>query len=405
MAQVRLIKNIGLDDNATGIQTGTIHEPTVATSHDNIFITGNWFASRSTDNGAGWSLVDPFTALPSAAGGFCCDQIVLYDPTRDLWIWILQYSAKAGSNVFRVAYAPGDDPTAWNWQDFSPLDLDPSWTDMWFDYPDAAVSSNHLYITFNAFNAAGRWQRAFVFKLPLDALKSRTALTYQWWTTTQNGSLRLTQGAADSMFFASHKGGRSLRIHGWPDGSNTVGSFDVQVSSWTRDPFSAPGPGGVEWLTRTDSRITGGWVSGTRAGFLWTAGPRSGRPMPYVKAAVVDVTTQALVEEPDIWSQESAYAQPAACPNAQGIVGVTLFLGGGPRHPSHVVGFRDGGEWRLAVTSTSTHGPLGGKWGDYLTCHRHDPESSEWVASGYTLQGGFDRRNVEPRYVHFGIGS
>ena len=37
------------------------------------------------------SVVDPFTALPSAAGGFCCDQVVLYEPSRDIWIWILQY--------------------------------------------------------------------------------------------------------------------------------------------------------------------------------------------------------------------------------------------------------------------------------------------------------------------------
>jgi hypothetical protein len=404
MAQIRLIQNTGLDDAATGVQTGTVHEPTVATSHDTVFITGNWFAGRSTDNGASWTLVDPFSTLPPAAGGFCCDQIVLHDPGRDIWIWILQYAAKAGSNVFRVAFAPGDAPGDWHWQDFGPKDLDPAWRDMWFDYPDAALSSNHLYITFNAFNAAGRWQRAFAFKIPLDDLKARAALTYQWWTTTESGSLRLTQGAAGSMFFASHNAGRRLRVHGWPDGSNTVGWFDVQVSAWTRDPYSAPGPGGVEWLARTDSRITAGWLSGTRAGFLWTVGPRPGRPMPYVKGAVVDVTTQALVEEPDIWSQDSAYAQAAACPNAQGVVGVALFLGGGSRHPSHVVGFRDGGEWRLAVTSTSTHGPLDGKWGDYLSCRRHDPQSSEWVASGYTLQGGTGRKNIEPRYVHFGIG-
>jgi hypothetical protein len=99
-----------------------------------------------------------------------------------------------------------------------------------------------------------------------------------------------------------------------------------------------------------------------------------------------------------------AFAYPAACPNAQGVIGVSLFMGGGTRHPTHLVGFRDGGAWRLVVTRASTNGPTGGAWGDFVVCRRHQPQTSEWVASGFTMQGGTDRRNVEPQYVHFGIG-
>ncbi|MBA2308086.1 MAG: hypothetical protein H0W01_02015 [Pseudonocardiales bacterium] len=404
MATVRLIRNIGLDDAATSTQTSTVNEPTAASAGDRVFVTGNWFASRSTDSGASWTLVDPFTTLPPAAGGFCCDQVVLYDPGRDIWIWILQYIRSGTSNVFRVAVSAGNDLGSWHWWDFAPQALDATWTDLWFDYPDAAVSANHLYITFNAFNSADSWQRAVVFKLPLDTLASAGSLGYQWWSTTTHGSLRLTQGSTSSMYFASHNAGTQLRVFGWPDGSNTIAWFDVTVSAWNPGPYSAPGPGGVEWLGRLDSRITGAWLSGTRAGFLWTAAARSGRPMPYVKAAMVETATQSLVEEPDIWNAESAFAYPAACPNAQGVVGVSLFFGGGPRQPEHVVGFRDGGAWRLVITRSSTHGPPGGAWGDYLSCKRAHPESSEWVASGFTLQDGTDRRNVEPQFVHFGVG-
>ena len=137
---------------------------------------------------------------------------------------------------------------------------------------------------------------------------------------------------------------------------------------------------------------------------MWTAAASAGRPLPYVKVAIVDVTTRALAEQPDIWNQQSAFAYPAACPNAQGVVGVSMFFGGGQRHPSHVVGFRDGGAWRLVITRAGTNGPTNGTWGDYLSCKRYQPQSSEWVASGFTLQGGTDRRNVEPQYVHFGVG-
>ena len=404
MASVRLIQNLQLDDVTTSPLTSSVNEPTAAASGNNVFVTGNWFATRSTTGATDFAFVDPFTAFPSAAGGFCCDQIVLYDPSRDIWIWILQYIETGGSNIFRVAISRGSSFGSRYWWDFSPTALNSAWTDMWFDYPDAALSANHLYITFNAFDSADRWQRAFVFKLPLDTLRNASSLGYQWWSTTANGSLRLTQGAVNTMFFASHNGGTRLRVYSWPDGSGTIGSFDVNVSAYSAGPYSAPGPGGVEWLARTDSRITGAWLTGTRAGFMWTAGAGSGRPFPYVKVAVVDTVTRSLTGEPDIWNTSSAFAYPAACPNAQGVVGVSLFFGGGTRHPSHVVGFRDGEAWRLVITSSSTHGPSGGAWGDYLSCKRYQPQSSEWVASGYTLQGGMDRRNVAPQYVHFGIG-
>src|SRR5919112_1231252 len=190
MASVRLIHNVGLGDPATGQQTLSINEPTAAASGNNVFVTGNWFASRSTTGGANFALVDPFTALPSAAGGFCCDQVVLYDPSRDIWIWILQYYATGGNNIFRVAISRGSSFGSWYWWDFSPSALNAAWTDLWFDYPDAALSANHLYITFNAFNSADRWQRAFVFKLPLDPLKDRSNLGSQWWSPPGHGSLR-----------------------------------------------------------------------------------------------------------------------------------------------------------------------------------------------------------------------
>jgi hypothetical protein len=404
MASVRLIQNLGLADAATSQRTSSVNEPTAAASGSNVFVTGNWFASMSTTGGSNFAPVDPSTALPSAAGGFCCDQVVLYDRSRDIWIWILQYLQTGGSNVFRVAISRGSSFGSWYWWDFSPRGLNAAWTDMWFDYPDAALSANHLYIAFNGFNAAGRWQRAFVFKLPLDPLKDRSSLGYQWWSTTAHGSLRLTQGAVNTMFFAGHNGSTRLRVFSWPDGSGTIGSFDVNVSAYSAGPYSAPGPGGAEWLGRTDSRITGAWLTGTRAGFMWTAGAGSGRPLPYVKVAVVDTVTRSLIEQPDIWNPSIAFAYPAACPNAQGVVGVSLFMGGGTRHPTHLVGFRDGAAWRLVVTRSSTHGPVGGAWGDYLSCKRHQPQASEWVASGFTLQGGTDRRHVEPQYVRFAIG-
>ena len=124
MATVQLIRNIGLTDTATTASTSNVGEPSAATSGGNIFFTGNWYASRSTNDGTNWTFVDPYTTLPAAAGGFCCDQLVLYNPRHDIWVWVLQYVATGGNNVFRVAVSRGASFGSWYWWDFNPRSLD-----------------------------------------------------------------------------------------------------------------------------------------------------------------------------------------------------------------------------------------------------------------------------------------
>jgi hypothetical protein len=137
---------------------------------------------------------------------------------------------------------------------------------------------------------------------------------------------------------------------------------------------------------------------------MWSANRKANRPYPYVRVVRLDETMKAVVDEPDIWSAGYAFAYPDAYPNEEGDVGVTVFRGGGTRYPGHVVGFRDdtAGAWRLRTTRDSSHGPADGKWGDYLTCRRHSPQTNTWVAVGFTLQGGGARTDIEPRYVHVG---
>jgi hypothetical protein len=219
-----------------------------------------------------------------------------------------------------------------------------------------------------------------------------------WWRLEHEGQ----------EFFASHDGRNPLRIFRWQDAPDaTMSFFDVSASGWSgHEPYSSPGPGGIEWLARLDSRITGAWVVGNQAGFLWSANTGPNRPQPYVKAMIVDTTTRLLVSEPDIWNPNFAWAYPAACPNANGLIGISLFCGGGGEsHPTHVVGYLDGNRWVLATSRSSTHGPIDGKWGDYLSCEVHGPDGLEWVASGYTLQNGTDRQFIEPQYVQFGAGA
>src|SRR5687768_16233744 len=96
---VTFFRNVPLSDANTGGQTSTVGEPSLATLDKNIFFAGNWYASRSANDGVAWQLVNPFTALPPADGGFCCDQTVIGVPGRKVMIWLLQYIEQNQTNT------------------------------------------------------------------------------------------------------------------------------------------------------------------------------------------------------------------------------------------------------------------------------------------------------------------
>ena len=421
MASISVLKNIALDDTATANSTGTVHEPAAASSDDEVFVTGNWSTSHSSDGGATWSFINPFdepspAGAPGVAGAFCCDQIVVHEPSRDLWILVLQYTIDAGgTNVFRIAVTTSTPGPPWTSFAFGP---DPALgtNNVEFDFPHVATSDNHLYISYNVFSA-GNFAGANVFQIELDALAnldlSGPAAVFVFTTgANELGSLCLTRGATTDMYFASHDGtgNNPLTVFKWPDVSGaSITSFDVSPSAWQGSfqagSYSSVGPGG-EWLSRLDSRVLAGWIVGDEAGFLWGALPGPGRPEPYLKAVVVDVNSGAVVFEPDIFSLDLAFAYPSAFPNANGRVGLSVFFGGGAFDPSHAVTWLDGQQWvaPFALTRSSTDAPVDSAWGDYCSCAPHNPGATSWVASGYTLQGGSDFDSIEPQYVEFEAG-
>lgn len=405
---VTLLQNTALDDAATNDTTSTVGEPSLAWSNRDVYVTGNWFASRSTDDGATWTHVDLFTTLPPAAHDSlpCCDNVVLHDAARGIWIWVLQYVQANNTNVFRLAVSRDADFSAggWYWWDVTPGGLDGGWSQLWFDYPDAALTDENLFVTFNVFNTSDQWQRAVVMRFPLDTLASADPLGFTWWSTTENGSLRLTQGAGSTMYWADNLTTSTLRLFSWPDGQNSISWWDLDVTSWS-PAIASTAPNGADWLARCDSRITAGAVGAGVITFAWTAGAQNARPHAYCRVVRIDEAAKTVTDQPDLWSSTRAWAYPAAATNRDGVVGFTAFYGGNDRNPGHVVGARDdsAGAWRSKYTRLGSDSPGDGKWGDYLTCRQHDPESDTWVASGYTLEGGQARTDIVPRVVRFAL--
>ncbi len=401
----RILKNIPLDQSATGAQTGTICEPSVATSGKRILMAGNWFSSRSTDGGANWSFIDPYSELPATGAGVCCDQIVHYSKAWRLWIWLLQFRKSSSGNIVRVAVSSTGAPGSWTWWDTAPTDVESDWRNTWFDYPDLMETDGKLLLSFNLYGVTNdRWQRAVVLRFSMRELKARGALAREAWSTDEAGSLRFARGPGDTAFFASQSNiAPALIIYEWPDASAAVTENTVAVTDWSDGPYRSNGPGDTPWLDRLDDRITGGWRAKGVLGFAWSAAADAAHPQPFIRVVRIDETTRKLIDEPDLWNKTCAWAYPATMPNRRGDIGITAFCGGGDQHPTHAVGWLDPRKktWQMVTATRSTHPPRRGVWGDYLDIQPDPSRKTYWVASGYTLQGGNNRSNVVPSVVVF----
>jgi hypothetical protein len=397
-----------------------ITEPTVINSGSVVFMTGNWFAGISSDGGKTFKYVDPYTMFPASAGGFCCDQVAVYDPARDIILWYLQYissgSPGSGTNLFRVAVARPQDAVngSWYYYDFT------SAANTEWDYPDVALSNDYLWITTNRGPFNGSYvDDAWIFKMPLDPMMTASGFGYSnvdlGAAGVGNLSLRMTRGAHEVMYFGAHNTTSQIRIFSWAENSGSVGINDVNLSTpWYNSTHVCPGPDGRDWCGFDDGRIKAGWVSRGTIGFMWGSGQGGGFAYPYIEAVRVKESDRTYIDRPFVWNSSGAYAYPSAAPNARGDLGVAGFWGGGGVsgwYPYFWVVIdddfsRDAGytpaPWELYYVRQSTNGPSVNRWGDYISVQPFNPTSLAWAAAGFTLQGCPTSYCSEPSYTIFG---
>src|SRR4029453_8291211 len=118
-------------------------------------------------------------------GGFCCDQVVVYVPSVDRFVWLLQYQKdSAGQGALRVAEASSasvkSDPTVWTYWDFVAGDFGYPTSDM--DYPDLSFSSRFLYVSTHVFGAAGR----LVLRIPRKEIAAGETINYGYTDPTKS---------------------------------------------------------------------------------------------------------------------------------------------------------------------------------------------------------------------------
>jgi len=411
--ELTIATNTPLDGPGQQQVASNVGEPSVAANGDVVFMTGNWYAAMSSDGGKTFSFIDPAKQFPSPNPDttFCCDQVVQYIQKIDMFVWLQQYGPSTGDNIQRLALATTADVVKGKWRLFDVTTKALDAAGAFMDFPDLAVGANCLYMTTNLFfpdNTAG----SGVLRIPFAGLQGGP-VTAQPFTSRDLQSFRVAQNCGKTAYFAAHQDTSTLSVFSWDESQKTPVPTAVGVARWIGgNGYQSRTPDGRRWLDRADPRLTGATMTGSEVWFAWAVDQNSNhRPNPFIQIARIDVTNLTLLENINVFDNASATCYGALNTNANGEVGISYMIGGGPLFPSHVIGILTGTRKDVVVAS-SDRGPLDpssgkGEWGDYLTVRPLFPDQKLFAATGYTMIGPGDGSNQDatPRFVVFGRSS
>ncbi len=404
---------------AAGASGQTLAEPAAAHRGDDVFYTGNTYASYSVDGGTAFTEVT-IPAGPADAPSLCCDLDVMYDPVTDKFYWIGLYINGAATNgVVRIFVQ-----TLVNQPYDCFFDVDPggSADNILPDYPHLGLTNTYLYLTTNNND---EWQ---VRRMPLTELVGCSSASVQIvsvpHTTYGQRVVVPARGTVTTMYWAlleavsgSPTQAAGLRVFSWPDSSGVVNhsSQPIQTSEHT-NPDCRGGTGNYDWIERTTAwGMTGfrlrGAVGGGKLFFAWNSAPTGGFPNAHIRAALLDEATLAVQDQPHLWSADWCAGFPQVAFNSSGHLGITGAFGG--KHGGSglaaqgFVSVNDdlttGNAYApLMTVATGTHNRTDSRYGDYTTIVRHQVCPDLWTATAYALNGGAAVTNVNARYVEFG---
>jgi hypothetical protein len=419
---IRISKTSLIPTNIVKEKLSTVCECSVISNGLKQAVSGNFFYCESDDGGSSWQYMDALEQFPDINTGYFNDQSLLYIPGRQLTCWVLQSDSPKQDGAFirtatLVLAVQKEGSRDWQHYVFKADEINAGWKNYSLDFSHAVFSNNYLYLSSNVFDVNDIFIGSFVMRLSLEELKNSNGLAPAYFSSSSKEFvLRCVNGAADTMYFATHPfdnigNGVSqtdrLIIYSWPDNTSMVSRHTVPIEKWNATlQFEAVCADGNNWLQRTDYRITGAWLANGVLGFMWTANKRGkSRPHPYIKVVRINAATMQLVDEPDLWSKNAALAYPDAHPNINGVIGCSFFMGGKDNYPTHIVAVYDekANIWVTEKVLAGSNSPYRGLWGDYLTIRPHWPEGKDWIAAAHTLQGGKTFEFVQIHTVQFGV--
>jgi len=364
--------------------------------------------------------------------GFCCDQVVVYDPGRSVWFWLLQY------NDGHLVLGNSRDLVNWCSYTCSPQDFGFIGE---LDYNDLALTTNNIYIVSNIFPSTGG-SGSTIARLPIDPQLSCSGFGYSFFTRTDLGfTWKPVSGANDVLYWGTNwfgTLGSSFRVFKWAENSGTIFWFDSTLGTTfsfeTRNSGQNCGsPDGVvnNWCQFADSRVLGGArysdPDGTaRLVFSFNAsqGGPFNLPFPYTERVHFRESDMSYIESDRIWATFAAFQYTSLASNARGHVGMTSINGGGigtgpgavHYYPSGSVFINDDiaptQPWQRAdnafgAGNACTDSLNGGlvRYGDYMTTRPYRPTNLAFIGMNYVLGAnagdcGFGA-NVEPHQAIF----
>jgi hypothetical protein len=379
----------------------TVAEPSVGNQGPIVFYTGNWFAARSADYGSSWNYVNPLQGMSD----FCCDQDVIYDKNYKIFIWYRQGMKDAnGENRFILSISK--DAQTWTSYSIHPTAVNQNWKNSWWDYPHLSLSNNKLYITSNMFDKNDQFVRSVITQWDLNQLSSGSTVNFQYYFETNQFNYTPVQGATDTMYWAVHNTNAQMKLYKWSESTNTINIAYRNTPAFQWGSMSCPGPDGINWCARSDSRILTGWINNGEIGFAWNVKQGGSFTYPYVHVVVFKEAGLTYKSNPVLWSSNIAWMYPFFSPDFSGNIGFVAYYGGGSYYPSIAAG--------IINPATGTPPPypaysivLGkngaDRWGDYDRTRPLSGVGPLFEGAAATLQGCTTGSCLEPRYFIFGL--
>jgi hypothetical protein len=376
-------------------------DPSVAGNDQNdvVMFTANTAVSYSIDSGLTFktlnltSLFDPAipsrnSFFPQDDGGLCCDQVLNYIPSRNIFVWLLQYWAATigtdssgkpitGPNRLRIAWATpqgirSDFLHAWTWVDLTSAGVGIG--NDWMDFPDLAYSNNFVYVGVDhgIQNTGSVYTGRHLFmRLSLDDIVNPNVpyVTYWYMDPSHDGLWQnhIAQSSPDTFYWTAMPNTSTMTVYSWADSSGTAYPHDVAISSYSNSDFSILTPENIDFSASPKLTLgatvvdpptfcpPGGCTGPTRfLYFAFSAGRNgSARPFPYVRVEKIDRDSFNLVSELDIWNPSFGFVMPTLVwrPGNREDVALSLAVGGGGSFADNAVGFL--GDYVVYVTTDS----------------------------------------------------
>jgi hypothetical protein len=407
------------DVDPAGASTSVIGEPSVAATDHVVFQTGNWYAARSVDNGASWTHVNPATFFPSVDNGFCCDQRIVYIPSRDITVWVLQYSYSSTTQTagYRIAVANGDadlaNPSASAWTTYyiTPQNRFGFGNSVWFDFPDIAYSNDGFFLSANVFSGGGSFQGSVIIRTDLTALQANGSIPLSYINSITHSvefAPRMAKGGSgDRIFWCCLENTSSVQV-GWFNDSGSFSRVSRSIGSISQTVNSTPTPDGVNWARQAATRFRGAYGNSSEVGFLITSGSTgASRPNPHVRVVRFSADdNRNLIGEHDIFSSTGAWGYAAAGTNSLGHVGIVAGFSSPTAHLRTAAGIIDNyNAWTnmsFVYMGAGDDSPNQNRWGDYLDVHQHPRFGQTFIGTGMSQRGGSANGNNVPQFAWFG---